>query len=62
MKDNTKEVKDTQVAKYTKSVILSADKLTWNRDVLAVLLEDDKEYTLDEVEKIVDDFNKREVH
>ncbi|URN40905.1 hypothetical protein [Peptoniphilus genitalis] len=59
MKD--KEVKDTQVAKYTKSVILSADKLRWNRDVLAVLLED-KEYTLDEVEKIVDDFNKREVH
>lgn len=60
MKD--KEVKDTQVAKYTKSVILSADKLRWNRDVLAVLLEDDKEYTLDEVEKIVDYFNKREVH
>lgn len=60
MKD--KEVKDTKVAKYTKSVILSADKLRWNRDVLAVLLEDDKEYTLDEVEKIVDDFNKREVH
>lgn len=60
MKD--KEVKDTQVAKYTKSVILSADKLRWNRDVLAVLLEDDKEYTLDEVEKIVDDFNKRKVH
>ncbi len=60
MKD--KEVKDTQVAKYTKSVILGADKLRWNRDVLAVLLEDDKEYTLDEVEKIVDDFNKREVH
>lgn len=60
MKD--KEVKDTQVAKYTKSVILSADKLRWNRDVLAVLLEDDKEYTLDEVEKIVDDFNKREVY
>lgn len=60
MKD--KEVKDTQVAKYTKSVILSADKLRWNRDVLAVLLEDDKEYALDEVEKIVDDFNKREVH
>lgn len=60
MKD--KEVKDTQVAKYTKSVILSADKLRWNRDVLAVLLVDDKEYTLDEVEKIVDDFNKREVH
>ena len=60
MKD--KEVKDTQVAKYTKSVILGADKLKWNRDVLAVLLEEDKEYTLDEVEKIVNDFNTREVH
>ena len=61
MKDE--KVKDNQeVAKYTKSVILSADKLRWNRDVLAVLLEDDKEYTLDEVENIVNDFNTREVH
>lgn len=61
MKDE--KVKETQdVAKYTKTVILSADKLKWNRDVLAVLLEDDKEYTLDEVEKIVHEFNTREVH
>lgn len=50
-----------EVAKYTKSVILSANKLKWNRDVLSVLLEDDKEYTLAEVEKLVNDFNNREV-
>lgn len=51
-----------EVAKYTKSVILSADKLAWNRDVLAVLLKDDREYTLEEVEKLVNDFNTREVN
>ena len=47
--------------KYTKDAILRAEKLTWNKDVLNILLEDDKEYTLSEVEKIVNDFNTREV-
>ena len=43
--------------KYTKDAILRAEKLSWNKDVLNILLEDDKEYTLSEVEKIVNDFN-----
>lgn len=47
--------------KYTKDAILRAEKLSWNKDVLNILLEDDKEYTLSEVEKIVNDFNTREV-
>lgn len=53
--------KKTQADKYTKEAILKSEKLRWNRDVLSVLLESGKEYTLDEVEKIVQDFNKREV-
>ncbi|EFM24776.1 hypothetical protein HMPREF9225_1642 [Peptoniphilus duerdenii ATCC BAA-1640] len=53
--------KKTQSDKYTKEAILKSEKLRWNRDVLSVLLESGKEYTLDEVEKIVQDFNKREV-
>lgn len=62
MTEKNKETKvKAEVAKYTKSVILGANKLKWNRDVLSVLLEEDKEYTLDEVEKMVDDFNNREV-
>lgn len=60
MTEKTKATK-VEVAKYTKSVILGSNKLKWNRDVLSVLLEDDREYTLDEVEKIVTDFNNREV-
>lgn len=47
--------------KYTKDAILRAEKLSWNKDVLSILLEDEKEYTLSEVEKIVNDFNTREV-
>ena len=47
--------------KYTKDAILRAEKLSWNKDVLNILLEDDKEYTLSEVEKIVNDLNTREV-
>lgn len=47
--------------KYTKDAILRTEKLSWNKDVLSILLEDEKEYTLSEVEKIVNDFNTREV-
>lgn len=59
----TKNSKDLEVIeeKYTKDAILRAEKLSWNKDVLNILLEDDKEYTLSGVEKIVNDFNKREV-
>lgn len=57
-----KESKAEVQAKYTKEVILKAEKLIWNRDVLQVLLDDEKEYTLDEVEALVDAFNKREVN
>lgn len=53
--------KKTQTDKYTKEAILKSEKLRWNRDVLSVLLESGKEYTLDDVEMIVNEFNKREV-
>lgn len=61
MADKKEVAAKIKAAKYTKEAILRADKLVWNRDVLSILLEDDKEYSLDEVGKIVDDFNKREV-
>lgn len=59
----TKNNENTEVIeeKYTKDAILRAEKLSWNKDVLNILLEDDQEYTLSEVEKIVNDFNTREV-
>lgn len=55
------KIKTDELAKYTKNAILSAENIVYNKDVLSVLLEDDKGYTLDEVEKLVDDFNKKEV-
>ncbi|MET3616594.1 hypothetical protein ABID14_000214 [Peptoniphilus olsenii] len=61
MVDKKTSTDKTQAAKYTKDAILRADKLVWNRDVLSILLEDDKEYTLNEVDKLVNDFNTREV-
>lgn len=61
MVDKKTSTDKTQAAKYTKDAILRAEKLSWNKDVLNILLEDDKEYTLSEVEKIVNDFNTKEV-
>lgn len=48
-------------AKYSKDSILRAERLDWNKDLLKVILDDDKEYTLDEVETLVKEFNSREV-
>lgn len=56
-----KNVKADDQIRYTKNAVLSAENIIYNKDVLSVLLEDDKEYTLDEVEKLVNDFNTREV-
>lgn len=47
--------------KYTKDRIKAAKKLSYSVDLLEVLLEDDEEYTLAEVEDLVQAFNNREV-
>lgn len=47
--------------KYSKAQIKAADSLHYSVDLLEVLLEDDKLYTLAEVEKLVKEFNEREV-
>ena len=56
------EKTDTKVAAkkdntvYTKSQILKSDKFSNYYDVLNVVLDDDKNYTLEEVLKIANDF------
>lgn len=56
------EKTDTKVAAkkdntvYTKSQILKSDKFSNHYDVLNVVLHDDKNYTLEEVLKIANDF------
>ena len=47
--------------KFVKSQIISSDKYKIRADLLIVLLEDDKEYTLSEIDKELEDFLDREV-
>lgn len=51
----------SEETKFVKSQIISSDKYKNRADLLNVLLEDDKEYTLLEIEKKLEDFLSREV-
>ena len=57
----TKANKNNKEMEYSKTQIKAADSLHYNIDLLEVLLEDDKMYTLKEVEALVNEFNNREV-
>ncbi len=54
-----KETKKTE-NKFTKSQVLTSKKFT-NKDLINAILEDDKTYTLKEVETIINDYLKRKV-
>lgn len=56
-----KKVANTAKQKFSKAQIKSANSLKYNVDLLEVLLEEDKEYTLADVEKLVGDYNKRRI-
>lgn len=47
--------------KYTKKQIINSKTLNYNKDVLEILLGDEILYTKKEVEKIYNDFLKKEV-
>lgn len=47
--------------KYSKKQLVSSKKYASNRDLLQVLLEDNKSYTLKEVESKINEFKKRRV-
>ena len=51
----------SEETKFVKSQIISSDKYKNRADLLNVLLEDDKEYTLSEIDKKLEDFLSREV-
>ena len=51
----------SEETKFVKSQIIGSDKYKNRADLLNVLLEDDKEYTLSEIEKKLEDFLSREV-
>lgn len=47
--------------RYSKKQLVSSKKYASNRDLLQVLLEDNKSYTLKEVENKINEFKKRRV-
>nr|DAP83070.1 MAG TPA: hypothetical protein [Caudoviricetes sp.]DAW49698.1 MAG TPA: hypothetical protein [Caudoviricetes sp.] len=55
-KTDTKVTAKKDSAVYSKSQILKSDKFSNHYDVLNVVLNDDKNYTLEEVLKIANDF------
>ena len=55
-KTDTKVTTKKDSAVYSKSQILKSDKFSNHHDVLNVVLADDKNYTLEEVLKIANDF------
>lgn len=46
---------------YSKEMLLRASKYKDNRDLLQALLEDDKFYTLEEVDALIQNYYKKEI-
>lgn len=46
---------------FTKSQILCAEKYSNRRDLVDALLDEDKSYTIETVDKMIDDFKKGKV-
>lgn len=57
-----KAEKPKQPVKYTKEQILAAKKYRNRRDLLGVLLVDDREYELEEVEQVMSEFLEGKVN
>lgn len=55
-KITTKDKPLVNDSKFNKKVILGFDRYSKRKDLLTVLLKDNKSYTLDEVDKIINDF------
>ena len=53
-------VKEKTAATFTKHQVLSAKKYAERRDLLMVLMTDDKVYTLAEVDRLIEEFMKKE--
>jgi hypothetical protein len=57
----TAETEKAAVVSFNKEQILSAKKYADRRDLLTVLLSDDRAYTLAEVDQLIENFMKKEV-
>lgn len=61
MAKKTEKIEQSPVS-YTKEQILWSKKYANRRDVLGAILEDDKQYTLTEVDTLLDKFMKGKVN
>lgn len=55
--EEIKEVKKEIV--FTKNTILNSKKYAKRRDLLSVLLKDDRTYTASQIDKLINDFMKK---
>ena len=46
---------------FTKEQLYNSKKYEMQKDIIGVMLEEDKEYTFDEVDNLIKEFLKREV-
>jgi len=58
---NTVEEATVPEVRFTKAQLLAAKKYADRRDLLNVVLADDKQYSFAEVDKAINDFMKKEV-
>lgn len=61
MKEVEKEEKKQSATRFTKEQILSSKKYRDSRDLLQAVLEDSGTYSLEEVEKKIEDYRKGKV-
>lgn len=61
-KNKTDEIKQETVQAYSKEQILASKKYKNRRDILGVLLADDKEYTFEKVDSLLEKFMKGKVN
>jgi hypothetical protein len=63
-KEDKKEAKitATEEVKFSKNQIVSSSKFTYiEKDILKALLDEKENYSLNEVDELLKDFNKKEV-
>lgn len=53
--------KSEDLSKFSKSQIVNSKKYSNRRDLLAALLEQDKEYSFSDIEEIINKFNEKKV-
>lgn len=55
------EKKAENIARFSREQLVNSEKYSSKKDLLTALLEVDKEYSLSEVDDLIDKFNKKKV-